>query len=727
MKKTHLLIIFLLSICQFSFAQNTCTNQRYLAPIFTSSVSSDIVYGEAEAVVYPLYISENTTYNRTMRLDLYTPDNDTLSKRPCIVMAFGGAFLVGSKTLQPQLVDFCHNFAQRGYVVASIDYRLGFNTINTASAVRAVYRAAQDMKAAIRFLIDNADVYGIDPELIYAGGNSAGGITAIHSAYVSETERAMAAIFEPTYGGADYNFINPWDDLGCVECGTNDLGQAPHNLVGIPKVVISLWGAIGDVSWMESATDAPIIMFHGTDDFIVSPNTAAPFDFPIFPALQGSVPISERADDLGMTYELHLFEGEGHEVWMNADHELFIREETADFLYDYMRPETPVIDGNTTICGTVTETYSVADNIGSVYCWNVSGGTIVSDASLATIQVTWDGNITGTIGVREINCNVVESDYTELEVAIVPFDDPTNLTATNITSNSANLTWDNATGLTFEVRYKMANTNNYTTILAAGNTTQLTALAACTSYEAEVRAICGGTNFSNYTTTYTFNTACIRAKVQVFLQGAYDNGTMLTDLRNANLLPVNQPYGGAPYNYLGTETNTTLPLNVVDWVLLELRMVANPTIVVDQAAGLLLNDGTIVDFDANADGVAFRNVVGNGDYYIVVRHRNHLDVMTNTPVSLPNTSPYNFTDANTKAYGFAQQTAVDTGIFALHSGDIDGNGVITNADFNGYTAQAGQLNQYVNSDCNLDGQTTIHDFNRYQINASTIGVSLIRY
>ena len=138
-----------------------------------------------------------------------------------IVMAFGGAYLTGFKRFWP-LVAYAEAMAKRGYVVASIDYRLGFNPLNVESSVRAIYRGSQDMKAAIRYFRFHAEEYGIDPDLVFAGGDSAGGISSLHAAYVSEEERANSDILTASYEVPQ--LFNTWPDLGCVECGANEYG-----------------------------------------------------------------------------------------------------------------------------------------------------------------------------------------------------------------------------------------------------------------------------------------------------------------------------------------------------------------------------------------------------------------------------------------------------------------------------------------------------------------------
>ncbi len=222
------------------------------------------------------------------------------------------------------------------------------------------------------------------------------------------------------------------------------------------------------------------------------------------------------------------------------------------------------------------------------------------------------------------------------------------------------------------------------------------------------------------------NITAVKVKVKALLEGAYNPGTGLLNntLNSLGVVPLEQPYNQAPWNYGGRECLNIPPTNMVDWVLLELRSSSNSNTVLDRKAAILLTDGSIID--SGNDGVSFWNVA-SGNYYIVVRHRNHLDVISSATVALPNSSTYSFSNAATQAMGTNQLKNMGTGIFALHSGDTNGDGVITVADFNLYMQQSSGINGYYSADFTLDRSVTVSDFNSYQPNASVLGVSQIRY
>lgn len=219
----------------------------------------------------------------------------------------------------------------------------------------------------------------------------------------------------------------------------------------------------------------------------------------------------------------------------------------------------------------------------------------------------------------------------------------------------------------------------------------------------------------------------LSAQIKVYLEGAFVNpDSMRTQLALSGLLPLAQPYNQAPWQYNGAESVTEFPEGVVDWVLVELRSTANNAVLVAQKAALLLKNGSIADV-SGVNGVLFYNLPPNSSYYLVVRHRNHLAVMSAVPVTLPNNTPYNFSISAAQALGSNQQKAVAPGVFALKAGDFDANGVIAVADFNLFFEQAAATGQYNPADAQLNGSVSVSDFNLYRVNGSALSIGQLRY
>jgi acetyl esterase/lipase len=139
-------------------AENTYA--RELANFPFIEVASRVVPPEVEAHYNLTYV----TYDkRALQLDLFRPAA-AIDSRSAVVLVHGGGWRSGYRE---NLVPLAIALAQRGYIAATISYRL---------APEAQYPAAiHDVKAAVRWVRSHAELYGIDPERIAIGGSSAGG------------------------------------------------------------------------------------------------------------------------------------------------------------------------------------------------------------------------------------------------------------------------------------------------------------------------------------------------------------------------------------------------------------------------------------------------------------------------------------------------------------------------------------------------------------------------
>ena len=140
---------------------------RYRDKVFTGvTVVSDVVYGNAPDL---------TGTPVDLKTDIYTPTGDTQTSRPAIIWVHGGAFAAGDKAKNP-FPKLANEFAQRGYVALSINYRL-MSTEKCAgvhpppaSCQAAATDAQHDAQAAVRWLRAHAAQYGVDPNRIAIGG-----------------------------------------------------------------------------------------------------------------------------------------------------------------------------------------------------------------------------------------------------------------------------------------------------------------------------------------------------------------------------------------------------------------------------------------------------------------------------------------------------------------------------------------------------------------------------
>lgn len=235
----------------------------------------------------------NTTANGkqvTLMVDIYQPEGDTASYRPCVVLAFGGSFVSGTRA---DMAAIAKELAARGYVVASIDYRLypifELGIPDSLKMLDAAIKATADMRGAIRWLrstVSNGNPLRISAEWIFAGGYSAGSIAALHAAYLDENDSV------PVY------MQKVIDNNGGLEGNTGDANNLQYS--SKVKGVINLAGGLFQKNWMKTG-DPFLASYHGTADEIVpfSEGVTAVLGIKYF-YLFGSAALTAHAESLNI-------------------------------------------------------------------------------------------------------------------------------------------------------------------------------------------------------------------------------------------------------------------------------------------------------------------------------------------------------------------------------------------------------------------------------------------
>ena len=323
--KKILLIITSLLISNFIFSQ---CNGRYQEEIFSSVSVTTVNYSD----VY-------TDNAHTM--DIYTPDGDTEINRPVILYMHGGSFTAGDKSTS-DCIDFCESFAKRGYVTASLNYRLAIDIISFLTSnemqYETVLKAVSDAKAAVRYFrkdFANGDTYGIDPNTIFAGGYSAGAVTAIHHAYIDTITDLPSSVTDND--GSSFNVQDIVNNVGGGYGLEGDAGNYGYSseLSG----VISFAGGINDVSWIDS-NDEPLVSAQGTNDATVSYNCGPGLNSSLVLTLCGSAEMHPQANLVGVINDKLIFTGEGHGWAASGDgNPKFIQ--AVDFTSDFLFPLLP--------------------------------------------------------------------------------------------------------------------------------------------------------------------------------------------------------------------------------------------------------------------------------------------------------------------------------------------------------------------------------------------------
>jgi len=283
MKKTLRILTLALVISAFPYMTSA---QRFLTEVFPNvTVTTNVQYGSNISIFPP-----PTPASIPLVMDLYEPTGDVSTSRPLIIFMHTGSLLpkyingtpTGSRN-DSATVEFCKSFARRGYVVANMDYRLGWNPagsnvdIRRGTLLNAIYRGLQDAKACVRWFRADAaasNTFKVDTSNIILGGHGTGGYIAVN--YISldkvseiNLPKFLSGVTDPTYGFvAGQSYVNQavlgdFDGYGGIPQLNN-----PNNSPGYSNEVdfaFNLGGALGDSTWLEPG-DAPTVAMHVIGD-----------------------------------------------------------------------------------------------------------------------------------------------------------------------------------------------------------------------------------------------------------------------------------------------------------------------------------------------------------------------------------------------------------------------------------------------------------------------------
>ena len=240
----------------------------------------------AETPQKQTYTFANKDDAEPLQMDVYTIaiDSTEILQQPCLVFVFGGGFKEGTRNAK-LYKDYFNYFANKGFTVVSIDYRLGMkgekapSMFNYKPMESSIALAVEDLYKATSYLLNNANELNIDTTKIIISGSSAGAVTVLQ---------------------ADYEKRNNFESSTAL--------STPFQYAGVIAFSGSIFSHKGTPSY--SIAPAPTLLFHGSADKLVPYNNRRFFHIGMF----GSNTLAKEFRKNGYPYLFYSMEGNGHDV-----------------------------------------------------------------------------------------------------------------------------------------------------------------------------------------------------------------------------------------------------------------------------------------------------------------------------------------------------------------------------------------------------------------------------
>lgn len=231
-------------------------------------------------------------------MDVYQPDAEASllpdgTHRPTIVYVFGGGFIMGSRN-DKYVIPWFQLLAENGYRVVSVDYRLGlkgvpmrfdlFHLLSSAKKTKtAVDMGVEDVFASVRFLIDNAQELGVDPDRIVLAGSSAGAMISLSCEWEACNRTVRAEVLPE-----DFHFAGVMSFAGAIMSDQ-----------GIPSY---------------RREPCPQLLFHGTKDGAVAYDKMS---FGKWGMFGSSSLVSRSLQPKGYVYQIFRYKDHSHDMAAN--------------------------------------------------------------------------------------------------------------------------------------------------------------------------------------------------------------------------------------------------------------------------------------------------------------------------------------------------------------------------------------------------------------------------
>jgi predicted esterase len=251
--------------------------------IFSQIRYVDAIFDEVSSKTYN-YAIKNLD---TLKLDIYQPINDNLKRRSLFIIIHGGGFKTGARN-DKSLVSLANGIAKKGYVVASVDYRLIdkqtiFNcNLPFNEALKIYSNAQEDVLESISYILRGN--FKIDTKKIILFGTSAGAETLLNITYNKQLLGKRSKIYKNI------------------------------SIAGI----ISISGALLNSNVINKSNAVPSVFYHGSEDKVIpyyqgAHRSCSPLDKGYF-VMDGSKKIVEKLESLQKNFMFYGYKNKGHNI-----------------------------------------------------------------------------------------------------------------------------------------------------------------------------------------------------------------------------------------------------------------------------------------------------------------------------------------------------------------------------------------------------------------------------
>lgn len=262
--------------------------------------ATGIVAASSAKAAEKVWIEPSGTYlyaskdGQDLYMDVYEPAEGSVTsidgrEKPAVIFMFGGGFKEGERN-NLSYSKWFSMLSENGFKVISIDYRLGLAGVKKVGLTQAglvenaIHLAVEDLFSATSYIVQNAEMLGVNPSNIVISGSSAGAISVMQ---------------------AEWELCNATSYASLLPEG--------FRYAGVMSFAGAIFSRKGRIRYAEAPS--PILMFHGTADKVVEYKQIWFFRL----RFAGSCVIARTLARCGFSYNFYRFKDCSHEIAVSME------------------------------------------------------------------------------------------------------------------------------------------------------------------------------------------------------------------------------------------------------------------------------------------------------------------------------------------------------------------------------------------------------------------------